>query len=67
LFFNNDLPGISDLRKGWQSNFGARGRKAVEARSVYQLRESQVSYPADLGLENDDIGVNRAKNIVVNN
>ena len=33
-----------------------RGRKVVEAGSVYQLREPQVSYPAHFGLENDDIG-----------
>ena len=33
-----------------------RGRKVVEAGSVYQLREPQVSYPAHFDLENDDIG-----------
>jgi hypothetical protein len=32
------------------------GRKVVEAGEAYQLREPQVSYPANLDLENDDIG-----------
>jgi hypothetical protein len=34
----------------------AKGRKVVEAGEAYQLRELQVSYPANFGLENDDIG-----------
>ncbi len=34
----------------------AKGRKVVEAGEAYQLREPQVSYPANFGLENDDIG-----------
>jgi hypothetical protein len=34
-----------------------KGRKVVEAGSVYQLREPQVSYLTDFGLENDAIGV----------
>jgi len=34
----------------------AKGRKAVDAGPVYQLRESPVSYLADFGLENDAIG-----------
>jgi hypothetical protein len=33
-----------------------RGRKVVEAGPEYQLRESQVSYSVQFGLENDDIG-----------
>ena len=36
--------------------FKAKGRKVVETEEVYQLREPQVSYPANFGLENDDIG-----------
>ena len=36
--------------------FKAKGRKVVETEKVYQLREPQVSYPANFGLENDDIG-----------
>ena len=34
----------------------AKGRKVVEAGEAYQLRESRVSYPSNLALENDDIG-----------
>ncbi len=34
----------------------ATGRKVVEAGEAYQLREPQVTYPANLGLKNDDIG-----------
>ena len=34
----------------------AKGRKVVEAGEAYQLREPQVSYPANLDLKNDDIG-----------
>jgi hypothetical protein len=35
----------------------AKGRKVVEARPVYQLREPQVSYLTDFSLENDAVGV----------
>ena len=38
----------------------ARGRKVVEGGSAYRLREPQVSYSAHFGLENDDIGVEKA-------
>jgi hypothetical protein len=34
----------------------AKGRKVVEAGPIYQLREPQVSYLTDFGLENDAIG-----------
>ena len=34
----------------------AKGRKVVETGEAYQLREPQVSYPFNFGLENDDIG-----------
>jgi hypothetical protein len=34
----------------------AKGRKVVEAGEAYPLREPQVSYPANFGTENDDIG-----------
>ena len=34
----------------------AKGLKVVEAGPVYQLREPQVSYLIDFGLENDAIG-----------
>ena len=37
-------------------SIGAKGRKVVEAGEAYQLRKPQVSYPADSGIENDDIG-----------
>ena len=33
----------------------AKGRKVVETGYAYQLREPQVSYPSNLGLENADI------------
>jgi hypothetical protein len=33
----------------------AKGRKVVEVGPVYQLREPQVSYLTDFGLENDAI------------
>ena len=38
----------------------AKGRKVVAAGEAYQLRETQVSYPVNLDLENDDIGVENA-------
>jgi hypothetical protein len=34
----------------------AKGRKVVETGEAYQLREPQVFYPSNFGLENDDIG-----------
>ena len=34
----------------------AKGRKVVESGEAYQLREPQVFHPANLDLENDDIG-----------
>ena len=34
----------------------AKGRIVVEAGEAYQLRELQVSYLANFGLKNDDIG-----------
>ena len=34
-----------------------KGRKVIEAGSAYQLREPEVSYEADLGPKNNDIGV----------
>ncbi len=34
----------------------AKGRKVVETGEAYQLREPQVSYSSNFGLENDDIG-----------
>jgi hypothetical protein len=37
-------------------NIKAKGRKVVEAGKAYQLRELEVSYPANFGLENEDIG-----------
>jgi hypothetical protein len=37
----------------------ARGREVVEAGPEYQLREPQVSYSAQFGLENDDIGAKK--------
>jgi putative transposase len=33
-----------------------KGRNVVGAGEAYQLREPQVSYPANFGFENDDIG-----------
>jgi len=33
----------------------AKGQKAVEAGAAFQLRESQVAYPADFGPEKNDI------------
>jgi len=35
----------------------AKGRKVVEAGPVYQLREPQISYLTDFGLENDAMGL----------
>ncbi len=32
------------------------GRKVVGAGQAYQLRELRVSYTANFGLENDDVG-----------
>ena len=39
-----------------QLGIRAKGRKVVEAGAAYELREPQVSYLANLGLKNDDIG-----------
>jgi putative transposase len=35
----------------------AKGRKVVESGEAYQLRELRISFPANFGFENDDIGV----------
>ena len=35
----------------------AIGRKSIEAGESFQLREPEVSYHIDLGIENEDIGV----------
>ena len=37
----------------------AKGRKVAEAGPVYPLREPQVSYLTDFGLENDAIGAEK--------
>ncbi len=34
----------------------AKGRKVIKDGTAYQLREPQVSYLANFGPENDDIG-----------
>ena len=50
--------GSEKFVKKTKQEFGirAKDRKVVEARTAYQLREPQVAYPANFGLENDDIG-----------
>ncbi len=39
-----------------QLGIRAKGRKVVVAGAAYQLREPQVSYLANFGPENDNIG-----------
>jgi hypothetical protein len=50
--------GSENFVKKTKQEFGirAKDRKVVEAGTAYQLREPQVAYSANFGLENDDIG-----------
>jgi hypothetical protein len=53
--------GSEKFVKKTKQEFGirAKDRKVVEAGTAYQFREPQGAYPANFGLENDDIGAEK--------